>query len=375
MTFRERLLNTLRGRPVDRLPFVELGPAPYLLVRLFSDWNEHLAPEDDPRKVFGFDNLGAGKGYKAVPLDQFAVPRFPERAVHSDDKYERKFIPQWGCVARHAVVDKDSPFPSRVLEGHAIRSRDDWLNARDTHFRLTTNGRFPENWSDWCAQNRHASVPIALQVPEPEDGVWNLLGDEGETGLFEGFHSNPELIAEIAEHLSRLYLMCIEKALAEAPVDMVIVNGSDLWPFAGPRTMKEFFFPFYEKVIGLARNAGVDLICLSTRIVMKRDWIDLFVNAGVNGVRIVEMTGDSRLVRDVIAHYGNRLFYIGNMDGRILTRDERAITAEVRRGIAEARTLRAVPCLASDHILPDVPYAHYRHYIDTLREEVFGPAQ
>ena len=370
MIFRERFLNALRGRPVDRPPFVELGPSPYLLVRLFSDWNERLSADDDPRRLFGFDNVEAPKGYRPVPLDQFAVPRFPQRSMPSGDAYERRFIPQWGCVAKHVAADKDSPFPSRVLEGHAVSSLDDWRRVRDAHFRLTTEGRFPDDWSHWCERSRDADVPIALCVPEPEDGAWNLLGDEGETGLLMAFHSRPELVSAIADHLSRLYLLCIEKALAEAPVDMVVLNGSDLWPFAGPRTMEKHFFPFYEKVIGLAKAAGIDLICLSTRVVMEIEWIDRFVEAGVNGVRLVEVTGESRMVRKVIDHYGDRLFYIGNMDARILALGHDAIAAEVGRGVREAKALRAVPCPASDHVLPHVPYANYRHYVECLREAI-----
>lgn len=370
MTFRERFLNTLRGRPVDRLPFVELGPAPYLLVRLFSDWDDHFSPDEDPRRAFGFDNVGAGKGYRAVPLDPFAVPRFPDRALPPDGDYVRKFIPQWGCVAKHVNVDSDNPFPSRVLEDRAVSSLDDWRRIRDAHFRLTAEGRFPEDWPEWRRKNRDAEVPIALQVPEPEDGVWNLLGDEGETGLFMAFHSHTELVSEIVEHLSRLYLLCVEKALGEARVDMVIVNGSDLWPLAGPETMERHFMPFYEKVIGLARKAGVDLICLSTRVVMELEWIDRFVQAGVNGVRLIEMTGDSRMVRDVIDRYGDALFHIGNMDVRLLNRHRDAVTAEVERGVAEAARLRLVPCLASDHILPDVPCASYRHYVECLSKAI-----
>jgi hypothetical protein len=373
MTFRERFVNTLRGEPVDRPPFVELGPAPYLLVRLYSDWNDHMPPGRDPRKTFGFDNVNAGKGYAAVPLDPFAVPRIPERPLAANDGYERRFIPQWGCVAKHVHVDEGSPFSGRVLEDHAVSSPDDWRRVRDAHFPLSTEGRFPEDWSDWCNQNRESDVPIALQIPEPEDGVWNLLGEDGDGGLLMSLRNRPEFVSEIAGHLSELYLLCVEKALSQAPIDMVIVSGSDLWPLAGPRAMEQHFMPFYERVVGVARESGIDLICLSTRVLMNLEWIERFMQAGVNGVRIVEMTGESHMVRDVIDRYGDTLFYIGNMDVRVLRRDRAAIATEVERGMTEAQSLRIIPCLASDHILPDVPYENYHHYVGCLRKAVFRP--
>jgi len=44
MNYRTRYLNTLRGNPVDRTPFVEA--AQLNMVRSFSDWGDYLA--DDP---------------------------------------------------------------------------------------------------------------------------------------------------------------------------------------------------------------------------------------------------------------------------------------------------------------------------------------
>lgn len=372
MTYRQRLLNTLRGDPVDRLPFVETATNPYQLVRTYSDWNEHIPADEDPRVVFGFDDASAPTWHARVPLDPYAVPRFPDRPLPPDGRYPRVLCREWGCVAKHRPPDEADPFPKRVFEDYVVNSEDDWRMVRDRHFALDTAGRFPGEWASWGTHPAEGSGPVLLDIPAPESGLWGLLGEEGEASILTGPHCCPSLIREMTEHLSELYLMCIEKALAEKEVDIAVVCGSDLWTLVGPRVMDEFFFPFHARAIELVRSHGVDLVCLSTRVAMATEWLDRFVEAGVSGIRMVEETGNGHRVRDVIDRYGDELFYIGMLDGRLLTGDRDTIDSEVRRGVRAAGKLRAVPSLHGDCVVPSVPFRNYEHYVACLRSEIFG---
>ncbi len=102
MNYRERFLNVLRGRPVDRLPFVE--HAQYDHAMLLSDWKNYVTKAAAVRRMFDFDNNSvpskAVKGtagnilppdvFESVPVEYAAVPRFEERALPSEDGYPRR---------------------------------------------------------------------------------------------------------------------------------------------------------------------------------------------------------------------------------------------------------------------------------------------
>lgn len=374
MNYRERFLNVLRGKAVDRLPFVEYAGDPYSMVMAYSDWGQHLPANADLRQFFGFDNAFIEpKGSAAVPLDPYAVPRFPDRKLAPIDGYPREAELAWGCVARYRPPAEADGFPIRVFEDYAVKSRDDWHQIRDERFRLTTDGRFPDDWLARCQDARQSGAPIILNVPAPESGLWGLLGEEeGDTSILMGFHCHPELMREIAAHLGELYLMCLEKALCEGIVDMLTICGSDLWTLIGPEVMTEFFMPYHVRALALARRYNVDLACLVTRVPMRTAWIDLFIDAGVTGIRMAEETGDDYVVKGLIEHCGRDLFHIGNLDGRVLTGGLNQIGDEVERGLEQAAEQRIVPSLHVNNIPPAVPFKSYAHYVDFLRQGIFG---
>jgi len=370
MDYRQRFLNTLRGKPVDRLPFVEIASDPYELVRLYSDWDRHIASDEDPRQFFGFDNASVRDGMVRVPLDAYAVPRFPARELTATDEYTRAFCAEWGCVAKHRPADENDPFSNRIFEDYVVTDAADWPRVRDAHFALSAEGRIRNAWTPPIDTTGALAGPVVLDIPAPESALWGLLGEEGEASILTGFHQRPELLKAMIAHFSELYLMCVEKALRQMPVDMALVCGSDLWTLVGPDIMKEFFLPFHVRAIKLVQSYGVGLVCLSTRVLMKLEWIDPFVRAGITGIRMVEETGDGHVVAGVIDHYGDELFYIGTTDGRVLPRGVKEIETEVARSVASAAQHRSVPCLHVDNIDPSVPFMNYAHYVRCLREQL-----
>ena len=367
MNYRTRYLNALRGEPVDRLPLVEA--AQFNMVRACSDWNCYLREDEDPRVLFGFDNVGAPRGYESVPIDWYAVPRFEEVELPSTDGYRRVIDGRYGRVRKALPASADNPLPVRVFEGHSVSTRDDWLAVKE-RFQLSTEGRFPDDWAAWCEYSRTAEHPIVLEVRDIAATIANLMGQDGEIGMYVSFQERPAFIREMVEHLAAVNRICVEKALTEAQVDVVSL-GSDLTPLVGPNFIREFFLEAEAETVSLARSFGIDLIFVRGRGDM-RPLMDPYREIGVNGLGYVVETGDNSYLEDLVAKYGRELFYTACIDGRVLPEGFQQIEQEVDTKLDLARQHRMIPCLHATHVLPHVPWANYRHYAEYLREKIIG---
>jgi hypothetical protein len=370
MDYRARFLNALLGKPADRLPFVEI--ATFNMVRASSDWNRHLSQRDDPRIVFGFDNAELPQGYEPVPVDWYAVPRFETLGLpDSSDGYLRRIEGRYGRVIKAVPASPENPLGVRVFENHRIKSEGDWEAVKE-RFHLSAEGRFPPDWQEWCAHSAKAPHPIVLETMDPGAAIANLLGLEGETGLIMSLHDRADFIREMVGHFTRLSGMCAEKALREARVDMVTI-GSDLLPLLGPNVVRDFLLDSYTDSVSLARECGIDLICLEGRGDL-RPMVDMLGECGVNGLHYVEEAGGDDHLRELLETHGDNLFYVGTIDGRVLRESAQAIEAEVDRKLDLAGTYRMIPCLHVTHILPEVPFENYRHYARYLRKRIMNEA-
>ena len=367
MNYRTRYLNTLRGDPVDRMPFVEA--AQFNMVRAFSDWSDYLGENEDPRALFGFDNVGVPTGYERVPIDWYAVPRFEEKELPSPDGYRRTSDGRYGRVVKAIPASPGHPFRVRVFEDHIVRTRADWLDMRK-RFRVSAEGRFPDHWDDWCEHSRTADHPIVLEIVDAAAITANLLGQQGEAGLYASFYDRPEFIREMVDHLTQMKRVCVEKALSEARVDLVSI-GSDLVPLVGRNAIRDFFLEPEAEILSLVRSSGIDLAYVRGRNEM-RPLLDMYQEIGVNGLNYIAEAGDEEYLDELVAEYGNSLFLTGCIDGRVLLKSFEEIEQEVEKKVRLAKNHRMVPCLHATHILPKVPWKNYEHYAKCLRERIMG---
>ena len=365
MDCRTRYLNQLRGEPVDRLPFLETAKF-NMAMAYREDWRKAVRDEAEILDRFGFDNAGPSRASEAVPVDWYAVPRYEERELPSEDGYYRVIDGRYGRVLKAIPADPPRvPFRNRIFEGHVISSPSDWREVR-THFRPTTEGRFPEEWEAWCEHSHEAGYPIVLEIRDIAANIHNLMGEE----LFLiSFFEIPDLVREMVKELSELTLLCIDKALREARVDMVSV-GSDVSAVIGPNVIRDYFLESEAKHIELAKSLGIDLVCIHGRGRIL-PVIEVFRSIGANGINYVMETGGTDFLDTLLNRYGDDFFVIGAIDGRVLLDDFPAIEREVDSKIALAREHRIIPTLHLTHLLPDIPCINYGHYAEYLRQAIF----
>ena len=359
MNDRERFLACLLGEPIDRPPFwLFWGP----WATTWRRWEQEGKPAGigDHRMAFGPDQPPL-----PVPVNCGPCPSIDHRVLTEDDTFV-VYIDTWGIKRRDF---KDHESMSEFIE-FPVRDRGDWDQYREERLDPDNPGRLAGDWRERCAEWTRMGYPIQLG-DYPDVGVYGtlrwLLGDEES---LVAFYTMPDLVHDIMEHLTTVYLAVFEKVVREVRVDVIHIwedmcsrNG----PLISPRHWEEFMGPCYRRIREFARAHHIPLISVDTD--GNPDLITpAMMRSGVNYLFPVEVAAGC----DVNAwrrRYPD-LGFMGGIDKRALARGPAAIDAELARVRPALKAGRYIPDL--DHLVPDdVSWEDYCHYARRLKEMVY----
>ena len=357
MNDRERFLACVLGEPADRPPFwLYWSPWETTLKR----WRDEGMPEGgDPRTLFGADTPPRAIPVNCGPcpkIDPVVLEESAEFVVHTDS---------WGIVRRDF---KHRESMSQFLR-FPIEGWEDWERFKGERLDPDHAERLSGDWREACAQWRAAGVPIQLGA-YPDVGVYGvvrwLLGNED--GLM-AFYTMPDLVHEIMDHMTGLYLTVFAKVVREVQVDVIHIwedmcsrNG----PLISPRHWDEFIGPNYRRIKAFAREHGIPVISVDTDgdpdLLASRMMRD-----GVNLLFPMEVAAgcDVNAWQDRYPALG----MMGGIDKRALAAGSAAIDAELARVRPAVAKGRYIPAL--DHLVPDdVSWEHYSYYARALERMV-----
>jgi uroporphyrinogen decarboxylase len=283
--------------------------------------------------------------------------------VLAEDAHSITFIDSWGIVRRDL---KGRESMSQFLQ-FPVQNRDDWRRYRDAYLDPDHPDRLGGDWRARCAEWTEQGIPIQLGY-FPDVGIFGglrwLLGDEE---CLVAFYTMPDLVHEIMDHLTSLYLTVFEQVAAAAQVDVIHI-WEDMCgrhgPLISPAHWIEFMGSPYRRIKAFAKGHKIPLISVDTD--GDPDLIvPCMIDAGVNFLFPIEVAAGC----DVNA-YRERYPGLGLMGGI----DKRALAAgpaEIDRELARIRPAlkrgRYIPAL--DHLVPDdVPWTNYAHYAQGLKE-------
>jgi uroporphyrinogen decarboxylase len=355
MTDRDRFVSCVRGDAVDRPPYYLFwAPWPTALER----WHgEGLDPGvASPRDLFHPDQ-------PPVPLPVNCGP-CPRRAgeVLEEDATTVTFTDSWGIVRR----DFKSGVSMPAFLAFPVSDRASWEAYRDAWLQPGDPRRLSEGWEDaqdaWTARG----WPIQLGA-FPDVGLFGglrwLLGDEG---CLLAFCTDPDLVHDILDHLTTLYLTVFEPVAERGRVDAI-----HLWedmcsrqgPLIGPDTWEAFIGPHYRRIKAFADRYDIPVLSVDTDG-NPALLVPHFIEAGVNLLYPMEVAAGCDVVD--YRRRGVDLALLGGIDKRALARDPEAIDAELARVRPAIEAGRYIPAL--DHLVPDdVAWANYRHFAESLR--------
>ncbi len=361
LTHRERFVRCATGEPVDRPPFW-LWWGAWRTTR--QRWErEGLAPGGDAN-----DGLPREPPPAVVPVNVGPHPSLAEPLISEDENYIIS-RDQFGIIRRNIKHGESMP---QFLD-FPIKSRDDWERYRVEHLDPHDPARLAGDWREKCRAWMDADIPIQIgNYPTCSvfGGVRWLLGDEE---CLYTFYDDPELIHDMMNHLTDLYLTVFEEVVREVRVDIFHV-WEDMCgkqgPLISPEHWREFMGPCYRRIKAFAVEHNIPLLSVDTDG-KPDDIVDPMMEAGVNYLWPMEVAAGTD-VNDYRARWPE-LALMGGIDKRALAVDPDAIDAELDRIWPAVQSGRYIPEL--DHGVPDdVSWSNYRHYAHSFHDRVMGMA-
>jgi len=355
MTDRERFLACVLGEPVDRVPYwLHFGP----WRSTWRRWQAEGMPADVTDHASPF---GADQPPLAVPALCGPCPRFEYRVLAEDDEFVT-WIDTWGIVRRDFKLSESmSEFIS-----FPIKNRRDWEQYKEERLDPDHPDRLSGDWRGQVAEWTAKGYPIQLGY-YPDVSLFGavrwLLGDEE---CLEAFCTMPDLVHEMMERLTDVFLTVFERIAKEVRVDVVHI-WEDMCgkqgPLIGPRMWEEFMGPGYRRIKAFAEAHRIPVVSVDTD--GKPDLIiPPMRRAGVNLLFPLEVAAGCD-VNDMQARYPG-LAFMGGVDKRALAAGPEAIDAELARIRPAVERGQYIPSL--DHLVPDdVSWQNYVYYAEGLK--------
>lgn len=361
MNDRERFVRTVLGEPVDR-PSIWINWGPW--ESTWKRWEAEGKPPEikDHRSWMNPDMVPL-----PVPCNTGPCPRIPRTVLEEDDEYVT-FIDTWGIKRRDV---KGAESMSAFLE-FPVKDRRDWEEFSEKYLNPDDERRLEPGWRETVFGWMDKGYPIQLGY-YPDGGIFGgyrwLMGDEA--GLI-AFHTMPDLVHDIMERLTDIYLTTWERALREVRADSVHMWEDMCYrggPLISPKKWVEFLGPCYRRIQAFTKQHDIHVISVDTDGDPDKI-IPPMMDCGVNLLFPLEVAANCD-VNVMRAKYPT-LAFMGGIDKRVLALGPKAIDKELDRVWPAVEKGRYIPDL--DHLVPDdVSWENYNYYVHELKRRVGKP--
>lgn len=324
MNTRERLINIVHHRPVDRGLFWEEGLWPETRTRWFA---EGYTEGDD----FGFDRVDT-EGRLDINIGY--IPPW-ETGLVEDEGAHQLIRNKYGIIQR---VSKTVRSDIAQYVSFPVSGREGWERLKN---RLEPNApnRFPDGWSDRFESLRRERVPITVgsgHLCGFFSFVRELVGDEEVMYLF---YDDPDLVRQILDFQVHRLTTLLDRVLGEVQVDRMMIwedmcykNG----PLISPALCVEFLLGPYRKTIDFAIERGVQVFDVDSDGNVL-ELLPLWIDVGVNMVYPFEVQAGMD-VNEICRQFGDRLCIRGASTSESLLGD--GLRSRVRSSAYDPPTRR-----------------------------------
>jgi len=352
----ERLVRCLVGADVDRVPFgVGLG---------WSPWGDALArwrAESGNASLDPAAELGFEPSFAVPPVESGIFPAFEHRVI-AEDETHITFRDQRGITQRGR---RDGLSMPEFLD-YPVKTVDDWDRLKAERLRLDdADARTTLDWDAYAA--RLAATGEAVQVGSYPWGVFGTARDLlGAEELLISFHTQPDLVADIMDHLTSLWLAVWSRVAARVAIDHIHIwedmsgrQGS----LISPAMVRRFMMPCYDRIVDFAQAHGVRLVSVDTDGDCS-ELVPLMHAHGINVFLPFEVQAGNNVREYRRAH--TELGIWGGLDKRALARTRAEVDIEVDRAREMIALGRYVPMF--DHLIPpDATWANFRYAAERIR--------
>jgi len=373
MNERERFLNTMRFKPVDR--GIKWEPID-IWASTWKRWRTEGLTEMEMDMVAvdgGAGNLKLFDYFGCDRQDEVGIyygfsPGFKYELISEDERFVT-YRNHEGIIMQEFKENREMSMPHWV--DFPIKTRQDFYDNL-WRWDLNFESRFPANWESKCKIWKHRQIPLRMWA-DREGGFFgplrNLFGLESLSFLF---YDDLPFVEEVLDAKVDCMIRIIDKVFEYTDIDyfmfwedMSYKNG----PLLSPDMFKKYLVPRYRKVTDHLRAKGVDIIFVDSDGDV-RLLVPLWIEAGVNGVLPFEVQAGMD-VNWFRKEYGKDLLMVGGFNKNAIVSGPAAIDAELKR---------IAPCVESggyipwpDHgIPPNISFDNFLHYYDGLEKLCAG---
>ena len=369
MTNRERAMNILHYKPVDRMPAVHFGYWGELLTewadqgkipRELAEGNWDSSPKDrELDKLIGWDFnwnscVGTANGLR---------PGFETKELEVLPDGSRRILTGTG------IIEKVKPGVT------SIPSEDDYLlkdrEAFETLYRPKMQfspERVNTEFFKTFNENRDMDIPIALHLGSVMGQIRDMTSVMGMSYLM--YDEDEDLFADIVDTYAEMQYQCVKAVLetgakfdfAHYWEDICFKNG----PLLSPEIFDELCAKHYKKRNDLCHQYGIDIISLDCDGVTGQIQ-DTWIKTGVNTLFPIEVGVWGDQFEPARKKYGLEQRGVGGMDKTAFRKDKAAVDAEIERMKRLASLGGFIPC--PDHrLMPGSKFELVQYYAEEIKK-------
>ena len=353
MLCRERLMNSLMFKPVDRIPLVEWP----IRKATMDVWVAQGYPEGlDPQVFFGLDTFHIN-----VPIVTYMHPKFETKILEETDDY-KIWQDDLGAIRKDFSRDKTPGFVTRTWLDFPVSSKDDFLKMK-SRYNSADPDRYPQNWSQRARIINKSIVANHLSIPFL---FWTARDWMGFENLCLAFYDDPLLIEEMFSFITDMIIETLDRGIDQVDLDIVELKEDMAYkgaPMISPDLFKRFMQPHYRRLVDYLRGKGAKIIYVDCDGYPGK-LLPLWMETGVNGISPCEIAAGNDLVGLRQAYSDLVLF--GGIDKRELTKGRTEIRNEVMRQVPHLIERGGYVPHVDHAIPPDIPLENYLYYREFL---------
>jgi len=208
---------------------------------------------------------------------------------------------------------------------YPVANMDDW-RAIKPHYQFS-EARLAKDWRAAAEEHLAAGRITTVAIPGGFDEPRALMGEEA---LAMACYDQPELLHDMLKTFADTACKVLDRVCSHVQIDQLHVHedmAGRSGPLLGPRQVKEFLCPYYQRVWTMMRDRGARLFKQDSDGNIEAI-LPAFIEAGVNVIYPCEPAAGMDIVR-LRNTYGRQLAFIGGIDKHVLRGGFDAINAEL----------------------------------------------
>lgn len=369
MTNRERAMNILHYRPVDRMPAVHFGYWSELLTEwadrgkipreLAEDNRDGSEKDRELDRLIGWDfnwsstvgaNNGLMPGFETKVLE--VLPDGTQRVQGWTGKIER-------------IKPGITSIPSE--DDYILKDREAFETLYRPKMQYSPE-RVDLAYFRRFNETRPQDRPVGLHLGSVLGSIRDMTSVVGMSYLL--YDEDEDLFADIVDTYAEMQYHCV-KAILETGArfdfahyweDICFKNG----PLISPQMFDELCAKHYKKRNDLCRAYGIDVISLDCDGVVEKLLPTWFEN-GVNTMFPIEVGVWGDQFEPARKKFGKGMLGVGGMDKTALRKDKAAVDAEIERLTRLSAMGGFLPC--PDHrLMPGTKFELVQYYAEKIKE-------